>query len=69
MTKLLLSEAEAAEAIGLTPRYLQEKRRRGDGPPYVALSTRCIRYRPSDIDEWAAARLRTSTSDPGSEAA
>jgi len=63
--RLLLTEEEAAQAIGLTPRFLQNRRHLGDGPPFVQISSRCIRYRPDDIKTWAAERLRTSTSDPG----
>jgi predicted DNA-binding transcriptional regulator AlpA len=63
--RILLSEDEAAKAIGLTPRFLTERRRTGDGPPYVRVSARCVRYRPEDIEQWAASLLRTSTSDSG----
>ncbi len=63
--KILLTEAEAADRIGFTPRFLQERRFRGGGPPFVKVSARAIRYRPEDLKEWAAARLRSSTSDPG----
>jgi hypothetical protein len=66
--RILLSEFEAAKAIGLTPRFLTERRRTGDGPPYVRVSARCVRYRPTDIERWAEALLRTSTSDDGQAA-
>jgi predicted DNA-binding transcriptional regulator AlpA len=68
MTRILLTEAEAADLIGLTPRFLTERRRKGDGPPFVKISSRCLRYRPEDIHQWAAERLRTSTSDTGKAA-
>jgi predicted GIY-YIG superfamily endonuclease len=61
--KLLVSEQEAADALGMTPRTMQEWRRRGGGPPFVRISSRCVRYRPDDLREWAGARIRTSTSD------
>ncbi len=67
--KLLLTEAEAARLIGFTPRFLQERRFRGGGPRFVRVSARAIRYRPQDLEEWAAERLRTSTSDPGTSEA
>ena len=66
--KLLLDERAAAVALGLTPRTLQVWRVRGGGPPFVKVSSRCIRYRLIDLERWAAARLRTSTADPGVEA-
>ncbi|MDQ3606988.1 MAG: helix-turn-helix domain-containing protein [Gemmatimonadota bacterium] len=65
--KVLLTEVEAAATIGFSPRFLQERRMRGGGPPYVRVSARAIRYRPEDLESWAAERLRTSTSDPGRE--
>jgi hypothetical protein len=30
------------------------------------MSSRCLRYRRSDIDRWIVENLRRSTSDPGS---
>ena len=36
---------------------------------YIAISSRCIRYRRIDLRAWSEARVRTSTSDPGQEAA
>jgi predicted DNA-binding transcriptional regulator AlpA len=62
---ILVDERTAATMIDLTPRFLQERRRRGDGPPYVRISSRCVRYRPEDIEAWAEERIRTSTSDSG----
>ena len=67
LARILLTEAEAAELIGFSPRFLQERRLRGGGPPYVKISARAVRYRPEDLTAWAAERLRTSTSDPGPE--
>ena len=65
--KLLLTEEEAAHALGFTARFLQNRRHRGDGPRYVRVSARAVRYQPQDLQAWAAERLRTSTSDPGSD--
>lgn len=67
--RILLTEAEAAERIGLSRRFLAVRRYRGGGPPYVRISARCVRYRPEDLEEWAAERVRTSTSDDGPDAA
>ncbi|HET7321428.1 MAG TPA: helix-turn-helix domain-containing protein [Longimicrobiaceae bacterium] len=65
--KLLLNENEAAKMLGFKPRTLQEWRLRGGGPAFVRVSSRCVRYRPEDLEAWAEARVRTSTSDPGPE--
>ena len=59
---ILLDERAAAAALGMTPRAMQEWRRSGGGPQYVRISSRCIRYRPEDLREWAAERLRTTPS-------
>jgi hypothetical protein len=65
---VLVDERTAATMIDLTPRFLQERRRTGDGPPFVRISARCIRYRPEDLEAWAAERIRTSTTDQGEAA-
>jgi hypothetical protein len=59
----LIEESPAARFIGVEPRTMQGYRQRGDGPPYIRLSFRCIRYRRIDLREWAEKRRRTSTSD------
>jgi hypothetical protein len=62
----LLRTGQAAKRLGLSERYLEILRVRGDGPPFVSFG-RCVRYRPSDLDGWVGTRLRRSTSDePGS---
>ncbi len=65
----LIDEKAAAAFLGVTARHMQAMRQRGGGPSYVSLSSRCLRYRRIDLKAWAEARLRTSTSDPGAEAA
>lgn len=64
---LLLSEAQASELFGVTPRALQAWRTRGGGPPFVRISSRCVRYRRRDLLLFAESRLRRSTSDTVSE--
>ncbi len=63
----LIDEKAAAEFLGLTNRFMQHRRQQGGGPRYIAISSRCIRYRRIDLREYAESRLRTSTSDPGPE--
>jgi hypothetical protein len=58
----LLRTGQAAKRLGLSERYLEILRVRGDGPPFVSFG-RCVRYRPSDLDVWVGTRLRRSTSD------
>jgi hypothetical protein len=61
--KILLTENEAAALIGFTPRFLQSRRTSGSGPKFVRVSHRAVRYRPADLEEWAAGLLRTNTSE------
>ncbi len=65
----LINEAEAARFLGFTVRCLQGWRYRGGGPRYIKINGRNVRYRRIDLREHAEARLRTSTSDTGPEAA
>lgn len=60
----LLNQGQAASLIGVSERTLECWRWRGDGPPYVKISRRAVRYRRKDIQEWAESRLQRSTSDP-----
>jgi predicted DNA-binding transcriptional regulator AlpA len=56
----LLSEREVEALFGFRARTLQRWRFLGVGPVYVKAS-KCVYYRESDIEEFIAARLRTST--------
>ena len=65
----LINEKEGGAFLDLTDRAMQGYRQRGDGPRFIRLSSRCIRYRRIDLKAWAETRIRTSTSDPGQAAA
>ena len=65
----LINEAEMAKFLDLSVRALQNYRYRGGGPNFVNVATRCKKYRRIDGRTWAEARLRSSTSDPGQQAA
>jgi len=62
-TEVLLNERQAAEIIGTTPRFLQQRRQAGTGPRFLRLSHRCVRYRQSDIDAWLDGLSKRSTSE------
>jgi len=66
-TKLLLTTIQAAEILSLKPRTMESWRFCGRGPRFIAISTRAVRYRLSDITEWIDAHARISTSDTGNE--
>ncbi len=56
-----VNEKVAAAFLDLQPRTLQAYRQRGSGPRYVAISSRCVRYRRIDLRAWTEDRLRSST--------
>ena len=67
----LLTEQEAAALLGLSVRFLQNRRTRGGGPLYVEISRRCVRYRRRDLIAWLDGLSRAHTSEtraPGGSA-
>ncbi|WP_417487728.1 helix-turn-helix transcriptional regulator [Maricaulis sp.] len=61
----LLDESVAAGFLSISPRTLRNWRTRGNGPKFVKISARCIRYRMRDLLAWSDKRTRRSTSDLG----
>lgn len=66
MVEALLSEAAAAQRLGLSIKTLQGWRYRRTGPPYVKVGG-AVRYRPTDLEAWLQARTITPVS-PRAEA-
>ena len=60
----LLFPLEVAYLLGLDRRTLDSWRLRGDGPRFVRISARAIRYRRADLLAWIEARIVSSTSEP-----
>jgi len=62
----LMTNTQAAAYLNCSPRTLEARRcRTSDGPIFVKISPKSIRYRKSDLDAWIESRLRKSTSDDG----
>ena len=59
-----LRTPEAAKFLGLSGRTLEKHRTFGTGPAYRKIGGRVV-YRLEDLQHWAEAGARTSTSDPG----
>ena len=57
-----LGTREAAAFLGLSPRTLDRYRVTGEGPAFHKFGSRIL-YAQADLEEWAAARRMTSTSD------
>ena len=58
------NEAQAARLLGLSKKTLQKFRLTGEGPRYIRVSARCIRYRIVDLRVWQESKLVSSTSEP-----
>jgi len=64
----LLNEHEAAYALGLKVATLRRWRWAGKPPRYLKIGS-AVRYDPEELADFMDAARRTSTSDPGTEAA
>lgn len=60
---ILLSREEIQEEYGLSRRWLELAALKGNGPAYVKIGSRTVRYRREEIDRWLAEREVRSTSD------
>jgi len=58
--QVLLKEGQAAEFLGLSDNTLRDWRWRNQGPPYIRLSAKCIRYDKEQLGQW----LREKTEQP-----
>lgn len=67
MIDRLLTTAEAAERLAVSPRTLESLRLRGGGPVFRKLGRRAVRYAPADIESFIAegARINTGGGRPG----
>ena len=63
----LIDEKSAADFLNVTPRKMQQWRQHGDGPPYIRLSPRLVKYTRARLKRHADECLRRSTADPGPE--
>lgn len=59
----LASSKDVAEHLGVTPNALAKLRMTGDGPAFVRVGARNIKYRWADVHAWIEANTHTSTDD------
>ena len=57
----LLSRDDIEDQYRFPKRWLELAAHRGDGPPFVKISSRLVRYRRSDFESWLAKHERTNT--------
>jgi predicted DNA-binding transcriptional regulator AlpA len=59
---MLINERALSLRTGISVRTYQKWRMTGGGPPFVKVSSRCIRYRLSDVSSWIDQNSSTSIS-------
>ncbi len=57
----LLNTSEAASVLAVSKRTLEDWRLSGGGPTYIKLGGRLVRYAPTALAEFVAARARINT--------
>lgn len=58
----LLNEADMAERLGFTRKWLREKRLGGEGPPHIWLGNR-VMYDPDDVWSWIETLKSTASNE------
>jgi excisionase family DNA binding protein len=59
----LLTPKEAAELLKVSLSWLAKARMRGDGPAYMKVGERAVRYSEAALLQWMKSRQRLSTSE------
>jgi len=61
----ILKDPDAARYVGMSESWLRQTRMLGrtDGPPFIRIGTRTIRYRRCDLDRWLERRLCAVTGE------
>ena len=57
---ILLTEAKAAETLGVSVNGMRKWRREGSGPQFTRLGDRLIRYCEEDLQSWLDKRKEGS---------
>lgn len=58
----LLSSRDLEKITGLTTRFWDVRRAKGDSPPFIRISAKAVRYRWGDVSKWLDDRLNTRNS-------
>lgn len=54
----------AAVFLDVTPRKLEQFRQHGNGPKFIRVSKKCVKYRLKDLIEFQEERLAINTVNP-----
>lgn len=61
----LFTDTQLEVVTGLSSSFWRARRLKGDGPIFIKISARAVRYRWGDVQSWLDSLRRTSTSDQG----
>jgi predicted site-specific integrase-resolvase len=61
--KPLLTALQAAERLGVPASLLERWRGTGEGPAYIKLSGKYVRYQQADLEAFVEARRRRNTAE------
>jgi hypothetical protein len=64
----LLSRDEIEAEYGITRRWLELAALSGNGPVFIKIASRTVRYRRDELERWLSAREVRSTSEQVSDA-
>jgi excisionase family DNA binding protein len=59
----LQTETQAARYLSVSRKTLERWRSSADGPPFIRVGSRSVRYSTNDLDAWIASRRRNSLPD------
>ena len=60
---VLLTPKDAAKMLKISVSWLAKARGRGDGPIFIKVGPRAIRYAEAALQQWMKSRQRLSTSE------
>lgn len=63
VTNVLLEPKEAAAVLTISLSWLAKARMRGDGPPFIKVGRRSIRYSEAGLQQWLKSRQCLSTTE------
>ena len=64
MIQDLIPEGEAAELLGMCHYTMRQRRKRGEGPPFIKIA-RSFYYRPETLRDWVLAKEQPSEPPKG----
>ena len=59
----MMTRNEIEAEYGITRRWLELAVIHGEGPPYVKIGSKQVRYSKAALDKWLAERTRTKSKD------